>query len=204
MQRVLASETVGLMRLAIAEARRFPDLASSVHRQARERGSEAVARLLNEVAQSDEIGSLPAFSPSRLATTTRFFLDLVLLPLLMRALLGEKLKTLQAEIGPHVARSVAFFSCRVPARRSHLTLTGSPLRARCRGSRSSRGQSRPALTGLRKDLQERRRCVARPSRDLGGARAIGHLKQQAGHQVAPEQPEKFFGHRVGIASDKPG
>ena len=25
------------------------------------------------------------------------------------------------------------------------------------------------------------------SRYLGGARAIGHLKQQAGHQVAPEQ-----------------
>ncbi len=114
-QRALASETVGLMRLAIAEARRFPDLASSVHRQARERGGEAVARLLNEVAQSDELGSLPAFAPARLATTTRFFLDLVLLPLLMRALLGEKLKTLQPEIEPHVARSAAFFlaACRL-------------------------------------------------------------------------------------------
>ena len=72
-QRVLASETVGLMRLAIAEARRFPDLASSVHRQARERGGEAVARLLNEVAQSDELGSLPAFAPARLAMTTHDF-----------------------------------------------------------------------------------------------------------------------------------
>ena len=65
-------------------------------------------------------------------------------------------------------------------------------------------RARPALTGLRIDLQKRHRCVPRPSRDLGGARAIGHLKQQAGHQVAPEQAQEFFGHRVGIANEKPG
>ncbi len=111
---VLASDIIGLMRLAIAEARRFPDLASSVHQMARERGTEAVARLLREVAESDELGTLPAFAPERLPITTRFFLDLVLLPLLMRALYGEKLQSLHTEIGPHVARSVAFFlaACR--------------------------------------------------------------------------------------------
>jgi AcrR family transcriptional regulator len=111
---VLASETVGLVRVAIAEAGRFPDLASSVHRMARERGAEAVARLLGEAAQSDELGTLPAFAPERLATTSRFFLDLVVLPLFMRALFGEKLKPLCAEIGPHVAKSVACFlaACR--------------------------------------------------------------------------------------------
>jgi AcrR family transcriptional regulator len=110
----LVSHTVGLLRLAIAEAARFPDLASSVHRMASERGTQAVARLLGEVAQSDDLGRLPAFAPERLATTTRFFIDLVLLPLLMRALTGEKLKPLQAEIGSHVARSVACFlaACR--------------------------------------------------------------------------------------------
>jgi AcrR family transcriptional regulator len=111
---VLASDAVGLMRLAIAEARRFPELASSVHRMARERGVEAVARLLAEAAQSGELGTLAAFAPERLATTTRFFLDLVLLPLLMEALFGEKIEALCAEIEPHVARSVAFFlaACR--------------------------------------------------------------------------------------------
>jgi AcrR family transcriptional regulator len=110
----LASDTVSLMRLGIAEARRFPNLASSVHRMVRERGTEAVARLLGQVAHVDELGTLPAFAPRRLATTTRFFLDLVLLPLLLRALFGEKPKPLHTEIGPHVARSVAFFlaSCR--------------------------------------------------------------------------------------------
>jgi len=45
---------------------------------------------------------------------TRFFQDLVLFPLLLRALFGEKLAPLRAEIGPHVTRSVAFFlaACR--------------------------------------------------------------------------------------------
>jgi AcrR family transcriptional regulator len=99
---VLVSENIGMIRLAIAEARRLPDLASRVNRMARERGEEAVGRLLGEVAQSDELGKLPAFAPERLATT--FF----------RALYGEKLKVLHAEIGPHVARSVALFiaACR--------------------------------------------------------------------------------------------
>jgi AcrR family transcriptional regulator len=111
---VLVSDSLGLMRLAIAEARRFPDLASNVHRMLREYGAEAVARLLAEAAQADNLARLPAFARQRLATTTRLFLDLVLLPLLMRALFGEKLKTLHAEIGPHVARGVAFFlaACR--------------------------------------------------------------------------------------------
>jgi AcrR family transcriptional regulator len=111
---VLVSETIGLVRLAIAEARRLPALASRVNRMARERGEEAVARLLCKVAQSDELGKLPAFAPERLATTTRFFLNLVVLPLFIRALYGEKLKVLHAEIGPHVARSVVFFvaACR--------------------------------------------------------------------------------------------
>jgi hypothetical protein len=110
----LVSDTIGLLRLAIAEAERFPDLASGVHRMARERGAEAVARLVGEVAQSDELGALPAFAPERLSITTRFLLDLVILPMLMRALYGEKLKPLRAEIQPHVARSVAFFlaACR--------------------------------------------------------------------------------------------
>ena len=38
----------------------------------------------------------------------------MLLPLIVRALFGEKLKQLCAEIGPHVTRSIAFFlaACR--------------------------------------------------------------------------------------------
>jgi AcrR family transcriptional regulator len=110
----LASDRIGLMRLAIAEVHRFPDLASTVSRTARERGAELAGRLLGEMAQSTELGTLSAFAPEHLATTARLFVDLVIVPILMQALFRENLEPLRAEIGPHMARSVAFFlaACR--------------------------------------------------------------------------------------------
>jgi len=114
LQWILVSDAVGLMRVAIAEARRFPGLASSVYGMAREHAAEGLARRLAETAHSNELGTLPAFAPESLTTTTRFFQDVVLFPLVLRALFGEKLEQLCAEIKPHVTRSVAFFlaACR--------------------------------------------------------------------------------------------
>jgi AcrR family transcriptional regulator len=110
----LTGDTVDLMRVGISEARRLPDLAFNIHSMARQRGEETVARLLREAAQSAALGSLPAFAPERLATTTRLFVDLVVLPMIIRGLFGEKFEALHAEIGPHVAGRVAFFlaACR--------------------------------------------------------------------------------------------
>jgi AcrR family transcriptional regulator len=110
----LDTDRIGLMRLAVAEAHRFPDLASTVIRTSRELSTEVAARYLREITQSDRLKSLPAFTPERLATTTRFFLDIAVVPFLLRALFELNPKTLQAEIGPHVTRSVAFFlaACR--------------------------------------------------------------------------------------------
>jgi AcrR family transcriptional regulator len=128
--RVLTPETIGLIRVAVAEARRFPDLATSVSCMGRERPKEAVARVFGELAASDDIGGSPAFAPDRLPETARRFLDLVVLPMLVRALFGEDLAALRAEIGPHAARSVAFFlaACRSgnPSARG-LATTGNPL-----------------------------------------------------------------------------
>jgi AcrR family transcriptional regulator len=108
------SDRIGLMRLAIAEARRFPDLASTVSRAARDISTELGVRLLGEVMQSDELSSLSAFAPERLATTARLFLDLVAVPMLLRALYEVNLNALDAEMHTHVARGVAFFlaACR--------------------------------------------------------------------------------------------
>jgi len=110
----LDPERLGLMRLAVAEARRFPDLASTVIRTARKLSTEVAARHLGEMTRSDQLGSLTAFAPERLATTARFFLDLAVVPFLLRALFEVNPKTLHTEIGPHVARSVTFFlaACR--------------------------------------------------------------------------------------------
>lgn len=106
---ILSSQTIDLMRVAISEARRLPELANNVHHMARQRGEEAVGRLLTEAAPSDPLRVVPAFAPERLPTTARFFIDSVVFPLIVRGLFGEKLEALDAEIGPHVARTVAFF-----------------------------------------------------------------------------------------------
>src|SRR6202521_1789910 len=55
----LDSERIALMRLAVAEARRFPDLASTVSRMARDLSTELGVRLLGELTQYDELRSLP-------------------------------------------------------------------------------------------------------------------------------------------------
>jgi AcrR family transcriptional regulator len=107
--RVLTPETIGLIRVAVAEARRFPNLATSVSRMGREYPAEAVTRVFTDFAGPDDIGATPAFAPDRLRETARRFLDLVVLPMLVKALFGEDLAALRAEIGPHAARSVAFF-----------------------------------------------------------------------------------------------
>jgi AcrR family transcriptional regulator len=107
--RVLAPETIGLIRVAVAEARRFPDLATSVSCMGRQRQIEAVAKVFGELAATDAIGGSPAFAQEQLLETARRFLDLVVLPMLMRALFGEDLAALRAEIEPHAARAVPFF-----------------------------------------------------------------------------------------------
>jgi AcrR family transcriptional regulator len=110
----LAGDTVDLMRVGISEARRFPDLANGVQGMARQCGEGAVGRLLNEIAQLDGLGTLPAFAPEHLPTTAQFFMDLIFKPMIMRALFGEKLETLRAQIEAHVASRVTFFlaACR--------------------------------------------------------------------------------------------
>ncbi len=109
LERALTNETISLMRLSISEARRFPELASSVHGMACERGAEAVTRLLGEAVREDERGGLPAFSPQRLAATARFLLDVIFAPLIIKALFGEKLEMLRARVPEHAARSVGAF-----------------------------------------------------------------------------------------------
>ena len=136
--RVLTPETIGLIRVSVAEARRFPDLAISVSCMGRERPTDAVARVFGELAASDAIGASPAFAPEKLTETARRFLDLVVLPMLVRALFGEGLTALRAEIEPHAARSVAFFLAACGC-------TGSAPRAE-QEARESRPSDRPRPT----------------------------------------------------------
>ena len=99
--------------VGLAEARRFPDLATSVSRMARggQRGGPPASGRIRRLRRD---GRLPAFAPDRLPETARRFKEMIFLPIVLRALFGEDLAALRAEIGPHVAESVAFFlaACR--------------------------------------------------------------------------------------------
>lgn len=114
LSRALIEEWIGLIRLAIGEARRFPDLSSMVVGIIRERGGETIARLLGEAAAAGEIRSLPEFGADQIATTAGYFRDLVVLPIIMRALSGEDIDGLRAEVESHVRQRAVFFlgACR--------------------------------------------------------------------------------------------
>jgi hypothetical protein len=57
---------------------------------------------------------------------------------------------------------------------------------------------------LRIELQEGGRGVASASSELPGTRPIDDAKQQADHQVAPQQPGEVLGHFEGIAAQDSG
>ena len=110
----LEDERMALLRLAIAEVNRFPELASTVSRTAQRLSAEVAARYLGEMAKSDDLGRLPAFAPERLALTARFFLDLTVLPIILRGLFEEHVSVLREEIDTLAKPRAAFFlaACR--------------------------------------------------------------------------------------------
>jgi AcrR family transcriptional regulator len=114
MKWTLESERMALLRLAIAEVNRFPELASKVSRTAQQLSTEVAAGFLSEMAQSDDIGALPAFAPDRITVTARIFLDLVVVPMMLRGLFEQNADALREEIDAQVRRRVPFFlaACR--------------------------------------------------------------------------------------------
>jgi hypothetical protein len=103
----LVDERVALVRASIAEARRFPELASHVHRMLRERGESEVGRLFAELAAAAPCP--PPLAPELLVETSRRLMELAVLPLIMRAMFGEPLPALRDEVDAHVERAVEFF-----------------------------------------------------------------------------------------------
>ncbi len=108
MNAILAEDTVQVIRIAIAEARRFPELAYTFQRITRERWEEALLELLAEVAHPNERASAPPLLGDR-ERPARLFFSLFIAPLLLRALLGEELEAVRAEIGPHAGSGAPIF-----------------------------------------------------------------------------------------------
>ena len=92
------------MRLAVAEARRFPDLATDVHHMAKQRGVETIAYLLTQGVD----GWTCEDGDTKIRAAARLFAELILMPFLTRALL-EGVVALQPEIPAIVKSRVTFF-----------------------------------------------------------------------------------------------
>ncbi|MCI4678582.1 TetR/AcrR family transcriptional regulator [Rhodoblastus acidophilus] len=105
----LTEDYIGIVRVALGEARRIPDLVRSLIQMAREQSGEIVAQMLAEVTKCETFANMQQEHGDRYAAAARYFLDLVLLPPLMRALSGENVQELHAEIDVRVKQKVAFF-----------------------------------------------------------------------------------------------
>ena len=102
-------DTVGVTRATIAEADRFPALSRHVHEAGRDRAAAAVSHVLNDATYKFQRGPKGPFSTKRSLATAQIFMDLILLPMLMRALMGEDAKHLRKEVPNFVRERVNFF-----------------------------------------------------------------------------------------------
>ena len=102
-------DTVGVTRATIAEADRFPALSRHVHEAGRDRAAAAVSHALNNAAYRLQRSPKGPFSTKRSLATAQIFMDLILLPMLMRALMGEDAKHLRREVPGFVRERVNFF-----------------------------------------------------------------------------------------------
>jgi AcrR family transcriptional regulator len=102
-------DTIGVTRATIAEAERFPALSRQVHEAGRDRAAAAVSHVLNDATHAVSRGSKGPFGSKRSLATAQIFMDLILLPMLMRALMGEGAKELRSELPAFVRERISFF-----------------------------------------------------------------------------------------------
>src|SRR5271165_7191068 len=102
-------DTLDLTRATIAEAKRFPELSRNVHDAARDRAAGAVSRLLDDAAHKLARPQKGPFNGKRKLATAQTFMDLILLPMLMRSLMGEELKDIRKELPSFLHERVSFF-----------------------------------------------------------------------------------------------
>ena len=102
-------DTIGVTRAIIAEADRFPELSRHLHEASRDRAAKAVSELLNDAAHVLSRPPKALVSTKRSFVTAQIFMDLILLPMLMRSLMGDDAKMLRKELPSFARERVNFF-----------------------------------------------------------------------------------------------
>jgi AcrR family transcriptional regulator len=107
--RLLSDELIGLIRVVVADAPRFPALAQMTHEGGRLRAIEAITAIIashSKYPRDTRTAATMTRSARALATQV---LDCLVSPLMMRALMGENPEELREEIRSHVNQTLAVF-----------------------------------------------------------------------------------------------
>ena len=107
--RLLSDEVVGLTRMVVADAPRFPSLAQMTHEAGRLRAIGAVSVVIAEHSRQPRDASTGAAIKLNARTLATQILDSIVAPLLMRAMLGQELAVVRGEIRSHVDQTLAVF-----------------------------------------------------------------------------------------------
>ena len=102
-------DTVNVARVTIAEADRFPELGRHLYEASRDRAASAVSQLLNDATHALSRSSKDPFSGKRSLAIAQIFMDIILLPMLMRSLMGDEAKVLRRQLPSFVRERVNFF-----------------------------------------------------------------------------------------------
>lgn len=108
--RLISDEVIGLIRMVVAEAPRFPALAKLTHDAGRARTIDAVATTLAEYGQRTKTeGTRQAAKQHAQLLAVRIH-EAVVSPMIIRALLSENLAEVRAEIPQHAKETVDVFA----------------------------------------------------------------------------------------------
>ena len=102
-------DSVRLLRATMCESQRFPELSRHVHEASRSRAVNAVSQLLNNATQRLSRTPKGPFGAERSIATAQIFMDLILLPMLMRPPMGHEVKAIRKDLPRFVRERVALF-----------------------------------------------------------------------------------------------
>ncbi|CCE08407.1 Transcriptional regulatory protein [Bradyrhizobium sp. STM 3843] len=103
------ADTVDLIRAMIAEAQRFPGLSRDLHDAAQRRVAGVVSEFLGDATQATACAAKVRLDGSHKLAIAQLFVDIIVLPMLMRSLLGAEPKDLNRELPPFLHERVRFF-----------------------------------------------------------------------------------------------
>lgn len=107
--RLLSDEVLGLIRMVIADAPRFPTLAKLTSDEGRARSIEALTTIIAEFSSRPRDARERASAVKHARALATQVLDAAISPMLMRALLGENLPGVRDDIGAHVKETITRF-----------------------------------------------------------------------------------------------